>query len=541
MRRVGTLIERGSRTYAEAPTKNYQGFPSFEAGLEERCLQVMTTGVFADTFYVSSKELVKEALDLFEQMAQKDATLFAKMIVFARTRGLLRTVPVTALVILSKHSPENFRAAYPLVIRTPNDMRDFTLLVRKGNMRKGLGRALKGATGRWLNGISEYHVIKYGSKGSSEITLRDILRIVRPKPANAKQQLLFNYVVHGLTPENSARIQKELPQIWAMECLKRAESVESQLHFIAEGRLPYETVVGCVKPSAALWTALMRQMPFMALVRHLNTLQEAGVFGLRENTNYAVERLTKAEAVRKSMILPFQLFTAHKSVNANMPRAITEALETALELSFANMPVMEGVTCIAPDVSGSMSCASVDKRGTTRPIDIAAIFAAAALRQSADGIVLPFEGKVVDVRLSSRDTLMTTAQRLAAVGGGSTAVCAPVERLIERRTHVDTFIAFTDNIEWVGHGFLDAWRRYTKQVNKDAKAFLVTLMPYAHRMTPQHEPGVFHVYGWSPSVMNYIIETAVGTTAQLEAVRNIPLGDSGLGVSELPDTDDTGE
>jgi 60 kDa SS-A/Ro ribonucleoprotein len=282
----------------------------------------------------------------------------------------------------------------------------------------------------------------------------------------------------------------------------------------------------------------------MALLRHLNTLARAGVLADGEAVEYVVERLTNREAVAKSMVLPFRFFLAHQTLEASVPRAIREALEEALELSFANMPQLPGATCIAPDVSGSMSCGFVSGRGQARFIDIAAIFAAACLKRSPDAIVLPFEHRVIDVRLTARDSLMTTADRLAKIGGGGTAVGAPVSRLLGKRIRVDTFVGITDNEDWCygwdsqtytrsdEYGFLNAWRKYKAKVNPNAKAFLVSLAPYRHSVAPQNEPDVWFIYGWSDAVLPFIARTLQGAGTQMDAVRAISLAAPALDLPE---------
>jgi 60 kDa SS-A/Ro ribonucleoprotein len=525
MARKTTKLTRNA--YLNVRERNYEGFPTFYRSLEEQTLQVLTTGVFENTFYADATTLAQEALDVFGQMSAKDAELFAKMMVYARNDGLLRTVPITALTVLSQVDSGLFAKAFPLVIRTPNDLKDFVTLTRKGGVRKGLGRAVKRAVNDWMNGLTEYHAVKYGSQ-SGDVSLRDVLRITHPTPKNVRNDALFHYLVNGLTEENTERVRELLPQVWAFEQLKRADSRKEQQRLIAEGRLPYEVVVGAVAPDAAMWTELMKQMPYLALLRHLNTLARAGVLQEWDNARYIVERLSNHEAVTKSKVLPFQLFIAHKTLVDSVPRKVSEALEDALELSFANVPTLPGVMCIAPDVSGSMSMGMVSARGKTRFIDIAAIFAAACLKKSKDALVLPFEQRVVDVRLSARDTLMTTANTLSKIGGGGTAVGAPVEHLLSMRTmakraKVDTFIGITDCEEWVGGGFLNAWRAYKRMVSPNAKAFLLTIAPYRHAVAPQSEPDVWFIYGWSDAVLPFIARTLQGVETQMEAVRAVSL------------------
>ncbi|MGK3816838.1 hypothetical protein ABI015_14875, partial [Enterococcus faecium] len=63
------------------------------------------------------------------------------------------------------------------------------------------------------------------------------------------------------------------------------------------------------------------------------------------------------------------------------------------------------------------------RKGATsvvRCIDVAALVAAAMLRANRAARVLPFEQDVVLVELNPRDTVLTNAGKLAAVGGGGT-------------------------------------------------------------------------------------------------------------------------
>ena len=64
------------------------------------------------------------------------------------------------------------------------------------------------------------------------------------------------------------------------------------------------------------------------------------------------------------------------------------------------------------------SAVTGERTGATtavRCIDVAALVAASILRQNPQAEVVPFATGVVDVRLNSRDSVMTNAQKLAAV------------------------------------------------------------------------------------------------------------------------------
>lgn len=71
-----------------------------------------------------------------------------------------------------------------------------------------------------------------------------------------------------------------------------------------------------------------------------------------------------------------------------------------------------------------------------RCIDVAALIAAAVLRKTPQARVLPFENEVVKVQLNPRDSVMSNAQQLAAVGGGGTRCSAPLAQLVREQARV---------------------------------------------------------------------------------------------------------
>jgi 60 kDa SS-A/Ro ribonucleoprotein len=231
------------------------------------------------------------------------------------------------------------------------------------------------------------------------------------------------------------------------------------------------------------------------------------------------------------MVLPFRFFSAwveYSKVEGFEPR-IADAIRKACEISFENIPSFgDRTVCVAPDVSGSME-SEVSDKGTTRCIDIAGIFAGALMKRIEEkGIVLPFEDRVVtDMNLSFRDDVLVTSEKLASIGGGGTAVGAPVQYLLDHKISVDVFIGITDNVDWcygiggrlVRGSFLSLWRDYKREVNPNAKAFLVTIAPYRDAVAPTSEKGVHFIYGWSDQVLKYIslsLEDGVTQTQMIE-------------------------
>jgi 60 kDa SS-A/Ro ribonucleoprotein len=532
MARVLDKFNKKRNPYAHADGRNPEGFPSFQRSLEEAYLQVLLTNTLTGTFYASESKLLDQSLKLHTEIAQQDPGFMARAIGYARNKGLMRLQPIVGLAYLAKADLALFHKVFSQVIRTPGDLVDFIEIVRGGVVPGGMGRSIKRAINSWLNGMSSYHALKYNRSGQG-YGLRDVLRLTHPQPVNLVQDSIFLWLTDREKWLSDEAKRSLVPQLDAFEHLKRIEAGEDQTEarvLIKVGRLPYEVVTGVIKPDVETWRELMVQMPYFALLRHLNTLQRAGVTSDKENARYIAGRLSNLDALHKARVLPFRLFMAYHmfTPESGAERRISEALVDALEGAFENMPDLGDNICIAPDVSGSMRMGSVSRNSKTRCIDIAGIFTAAMLKSSEDAIVLPFENHVVDVKLSRRDSAMTTSEKLARIGGGGTAVSAPVSYLLDRKIAVDTFIGITDNIEWARdqsgrHGFLPTWNLYKERVAPQAKAFLITIAPYRHAVAPTDAPDIHYIYGWSDTVLSYIGLSRQGLAGQVESVRNMEI------------------
>ena len=56
---------------------------------------------------------------------------------------------------------------------------------------------------------------------------------------------------------------------------------------------------------------------------------------------------------------------------------------------------------------------------------------------------------MVSVRLNARDSVMTNAEKLAAIGGGGTNCSAPLAYLNRRQAQGDLVVFVSDNESWV--------------------------------------------------------------------------------------------
>lgn len=523
---------------------NHAGAPSYHRSLREQVVQVLTVGTLSNTFYVSREELAHEAIEVLTACRKADPSFLAKALVYGREVGMMKTLPILGLVVLSAgggRTRKLFESTFDRVVRTPDDLRSFVEIAKSGAIRgrKGLGGMTVPSVRKWLCGMSEYHALKYGSAVSKGVTLRDIIRMSHPTPGSPKTSEMFGWLVRGKDGFGSDTNLN--PKLRALESLKLSVTSDEQRTLIREGRLPYEVVVPSLREtSTEIWSELLSQAPYMNLLRMLATFTRYKVFEDEANVRLACEKLTNPEAVRHSKVLPFRFFNAWKAYEGidGCHMAIADALRQACEISFRNMSSFGNRTVvIAPDTSGSMS-SQVSDKGAARFIDIAGLFTGALLKRCEDRVlVLPFDTTVhTNHNLSKREDILVTAEKVARYGGGGTAVGAPVQYLLDRKIKADVVIGITDNEEWAYGGdndyasdsFYSLWLRYKKEVNPDAIAHLVTIAPYPDAVAPAGAKGVHFIYGWSDKVLQYIGNTLEGGESQIQAVERIALDRVGI-------------
>ena len=143
-----------------------------------------------------------------------------------------------------------------------------------------------------------------------------------------------------------------------------------------------------------------------------------------EVTALVANRLRNPRLVAESRVFPYQLLAAYTNTSNGIPHSVREALQDAMELALKNVPRVAGKVYVFPDVSGSMHSPITGHRpGATsvvRCIDVAALVAAAVLRQNPEAKCCRSSRIRCNVRLNPRDSVMTNAQKLASLPAGGT-------------------------------------------------------------------------------------------------------------------------
>lgn len=494
--------------FAPAPpadvTRNNAGGVAYALGAEAALAQYVMTGTFNSTFYADARADTARVVALANEVTPE---YLARLAVHAREAAYMKDAPAVMLAVLSARSPELFRQAFPRVIDNGKMLRTFVQVVRSGVAgRKSLGSAPKRMVAGFLAAATDAALINAVGRDPS---LADVIRLSRPKSADPARVAAFGYFI-GKVAANDARLPEAIRRL---EAFRSGESLEvPKVDFRLLTQLPL---------SAENWKDIARNAPWQMTRMNLNSFARQGVFEDGALTAAIADRLRDRASIERAKVFPYQLLAAYLNIDPAVPRVVAEALIDAAEVATGNVPEFVGRVFVFPDVSGSMrSPVTGHRRGASskvRCVDVAALVAAAILRKNPQAEVIPFEGRVVPLRLSPRDAILTNAEKLAAVGGGATACSAPLRLLNERRERGDLLIYVSDYESWLDAGRSSRteteaqWNAFSKR-NPDAKLACIDITPNATTQV-RSRPNVLNVGGFSDAVFDALAAFAAGDLA----------------------------
>jgi len=182
-------------------TRNYEGGLAFEADPKtELALRFMTFLVSEPKFYTDGEQDTDEIAELIERVAAEDPEFPLKLAAYARNEMYLRSAPVFALVESAQydHCKPYIEKWTPSIIQRADELTEAiaAFINKHGEIgsrgKASLPNSLKRGLARAFYNFDRYNFAKYDRDG--EVKLKDVLRLVHPKPRSEFESETFRMI-----------------------------------------------------------------------------------------------------------------------------------------------------------------------------------------------------------------------------------------------------------------------------------------------------------------------------------------------------------
>lgn len=491
-----------------ATAVNNAGAPAYSMKSENELAQLVVTGTFNNTFYVSGESQVDKITKLANECSPQ---FVAKCAIYGHKVAHMKDTPSMLLALLvGRGETKLVEQIFPQVISNQKMLRNFVQIIRSGKVgRKSFGTAIKRTIQTWFARQRADSLFK-GAVGNDP-SLADVVKMVHPKPESPEKQAFYGWLL-----DKKYDIDALPAQVALFERFKKGETTDVP---DCDFRMltPFLT--------KETWKKVALNMPWNALRMNINTFARHGVFESDDVVRVLNAKLQDKEAIRRSNAFPYQILTTTKAVrDGSTPAAIYLALEQAMEYATENVPafnVNNVVVCV--DTSGSMSSPATGTRegATTKTscVDVAALMASSVLRKNPEKtLILPFDTRVHHHKFNPYDSVMKNANELAGfVGGGTDCACA-LTYLNSVNYRADAVIFVSDNESWYNGarssynwgfggsratGFVNEWATY-KSRNPRAKLACIDITPNATTQAPNLPSEILNIGGFSDSVFEVV-------------------------------------
>lgn len=486
-------------------TKNNAGGKAYLFEKRHCLAQIAATNCFNGTFYASAEQNLKLAKDAALAL-KEDPEFIAKVALYARDKAYMKDMPAFLTVVLSEIDKPLFRKVFRKVVDNGKMLRNVVQMARSGAVTS---KKANMSAGTWRHAIQEWFndrnsVALFKASIGNDPSMRDILRMARPKPNTPEKEALFGYF---LGKEISL---DRLPEnVRSYEAYKKDKS----------GPVPDVDfrMLDSLGIGDAEWIEIAKKAPWMMTRMNLNTFARHNVFKNQDVAKIVAERLSNKDLIKKARAFPYQLYVAWREVSQNIdiPHFVKESLQDAMEAAIENVPSLPGEGFVCVDMSGSMSSpvtgSSPGRHSTSVScVEVAGLIASAVYRKNPLAEIWTFDHNAKRANLNPRDTVLTNTEKLRRAGGG-TDISSPLRELNAKKAKGDWVFYVSDMESWIdsgssyryyGTGLAEEWKTF-KARNPKARLVCCDLTPRNNSQI-KCQPDVLQVGGFSDQVFNVV-------------------------------------
>jgi 60 kDa SS-A/Ro ribonucleoprotein len=498
-----------NRTKA-ADTVNEAGGRAYKLTAKESLAQYAATGTFGGTYYSTAKTQLDELKEILNKVSKlKDGYEFiGKVAIYSRENGLMKDMPAYLLSYLAFHAPEVYEQIFSRIIDNGKMLRNHVQFVRSGQIsgKRSMPRAMRRQIKKWFENRSNDRLFK--DTVGNDPSMADVIKMVHPSPRDEEQEATFGYIL-GKEEINESRLPKLVKQYEKFKNNRRCKVPD----------VPFQ-MLDSLGLTDAQWKKVAENAKWHMTRMNLNTFNRHGVFKDSKMVKMIANRLKDEAEISRAKAFPYQLMSAYLNAGHDVPNAVQNALQEAMELATLNVPNFGDNVWVFIDVSGSMSSPITGTHGRRvsskmRAIDVATLIGATILRNNPDAKVIPFDTSLKRTRLNGKDSIMTNAEKLTKNWGGGTNCSLGPSHIASKKAKCDVCIIVSDNESWLdsngenGNGWyrrstgtMAAWDKIKKQ-NPNAKLVNIDLTPYGTVQAPNRDD-ILNVGGFSDVVWDVI-------------------------------------
>lgn len=473
----------------QTPTvPNLAGGKGFSLKAEEELASIMMTSFLGDQCYRTSNEVTKR---IFELLPECDPQYVAKLTLYVRNEIGLRSVThlVGAWIAKNYKNDKGIKGVrqnvpYPWLkkffislFHRPDDMLE---IVAALGAVKPFPNVLKKAIRHTLENIKPHTLAKYKA-ADKEVKMVDLIRLCEPNFAKN-------------------------------DCLRQLSAGELKLTGTWESDI--SAAGGDEDETEEAWGNLLlkNKLRYLALIRNVRNI----VTKAPDHVGLLIQRLQDLDEMRKSLIMPHQVYTALQIAKGLGHRELILTLNKVLDASVDNIPDLPGNTLIAVDLSGSMHTAFLPGVTKPKPTDlscaqVASIFAAAYFKKN-NSQVMVFADSAKYLTLNPGDTVDSLAFTISHSHNGGTDFTS-ITAALDLKKHIDRLFIFSDMQAWVEHDntswfagrprtFPVTWSNACKIMGNTPKCYTVDLHGYGTTQLPNKD--TVRLYGFSDKMFNFI-------------------------------------
>lgn len=497
-----------------------------------RLQRFLVLGSEKGTYYISEQKLTRDNAEaVLRCIAEDGVRVVDEVVAISESGRAPKNDP--ALFVLAMCAAAEDEAtrqaalkALPKVARIGTHLFHFMAYVET---MRGWGRGLRRAVANWYNEMPahqlSYQAIKYQQRdGWSH---RDALRLAHPEAPTEAHNILYHWMVNGwqVVGDEPHPIE-DVQQVWAFERAKQVQTVAEVVRLIHDFRLPWEAVSAQWLGQAAIWQALLPNLPMTALLRNLGRMTANGTLAaLNEATNWVVSRLTNADAIRKARVHPLAVLVAlntykrgggvKSDLRWSPVAGIIDALDSCFYLSFDNVEATGKRIMLALDVSSSMGNPEIaGMTGITPRVGSAAMAMVTAQVEkkvvitafSAGGIDYKrygasrwpgYDAGISTLDLSPRQRLDDLVQVMTHLPFSGTDCALPMLYALDKGLEIDAFVIYTDNETWAGNVHpSQALQEYRRKMGIPAKLVVVGMAANDFSIADPADAGMMDVVGF---------------------------------------------